>query len=52
MYYNGLPGNVIKPFYLNYKDVDYIYRLVIKYCEFIGRFNGENNLQFIIDAET
>lgn len=52
MYYNGLPGYVIKPFYQNYKDVDYIYKLVIKYCEFIGRFNGENNLQFIIDADT
>jgi len=33
-------------------EVGYIYRLVIKYCEFIGRINGESNLLFLTDAET
>jgi len=52
MHYNGLPGVVIIPFYWSCKNVHYIYRLVIKYCEFIGRFNGEDSVLFTTDAET
>jgi len=44
IHFNGNRGNIIKPLYLSFLEVNNIYKLGIEYVEFMRIFIYENNL--------